>query len=73
MNCLQELSFLKDEELTFPQQGISGNKNKITGYTPQEIEVMFKYLDKNKTYIPNENIVLHSTLFIRDSSQNLSK
>jgi LacI family transcriptional regulator len=36
-------------------------------------EVMFKYLDKNKTYIPNENIVLHSTLFIRDSSQNLSK
>jgi hypothetical protein len=28
-------------------------------------EVMFKYLDKNKTYIPNENIVLHSTLFIQ--------
>lgn len=34
-------------------------------------EVMFKYLDKNKTYIPNENIVLQSTLHIRDSSQNL--
>jgi LacI family transcriptional regulator len=36
-------------------------------------EVMFKYLDKNKTYIPNENIVLHSTLFIRESSQKISK
>ena len=34
-------------------------------------EVMFKYLDKNKTYIPNENIVLQSTLHIRESSQNI--
>ena len=34
-------------------------------------EVMFKYLDKNKTYIPNENIVLQSTLHIRQSSQNI--
>lgn len=32
-------------------------------------EVMFKNLDKNKTYIPNENIVLQSTLHIRASSQ----
>lgn len=32
-------------------------------------EVMFKYLDKNKTYIPNENIILQSTLHIRASSQ----
>ena len=32
-------------------------------------EVMFKYLDKNKTYIPNENIILQSTLHIRESSQ----
>lgn len=31
-------------------------------------EVLFKYLDKNKTYIPNENIVLQSTLNIRQSS-----
>jgi LacI family transcriptional regulator len=34
-------------------------------------EVMFKYLDKNKTYIPNENIVLQSTLNIRESSQHI--
>jgi LacI family transcriptional regulator len=34
-------------------------------------EVMFKYLDKNKTYIPNENIVLQSTLHIRESSQQI--
>lgn len=34
-------------------------------------EVMFKYLDKNKTYIPNENIVLQSTLHIRESSQHI--
>ena len=34
-------------------------------------EVMFRYLDKNKTYIPNENIVLQSTLHIRESSQNI--
>ena len=35
-------------------------------------EVMFKYLDKNKTYIPNENIILQSTLHIRASSQLIS-
>jgi LacI family transcriptional regulator len=34
-------------------------------------EVMFKYLDKNKTYIPNENIILQSTLHIRESSQQI--
>ncbi len=34
-------------------------------------EVMFKYLDKNKTYIPNENIILQSTLHIRESSQHI--
>lgn len=34
-------------------------------------EVMFKYLDKNKTYIPNENIILKSTLHIRESSQQI--
>jgi len=33
--------------------------------------VMFKYLDKNKTYIPNENIILQSTLHIRESSQHI--
>lgn len=32
-------------------------------------EVLFKYLDKNKTYIPNENIILQSTLNIRNSSK----
>jgi LacI family transcriptional regulator len=34
-------------------------------------EVMFKNLDKNKTYIANENIVLQSTLHIRESSQHI--
>ena len=36
-------------------------------------EVMFKYLDKNKAYIqiPNENIVLQSSLHIRNSSKNI--
>lgn len=34
-------------------------------------EVMFKNLDKNKTYIANEIIVLHSTLHFRESSQHI--
>lgn len=32
-------------------------------------EVLFKYLDKNKTYIPNENIMLKSTLYPRASTK----
>lgn len=35
-------------------------------------EIMFKYLDKNKTYIPNENIVIPSTLHFRNSSKKIS-
>jgi LacI family transcriptional regulator len=34
----------------------------------QAASVLFKYLDKNKTYIPNENIVLKSSLFAREST-----
>lgn len=36
----------------------------------QAATVLFRYLDKNKTYIPNENIVLRSELFARDSTSD---
>lgn len=35
----------------------------------QAASVLFKYLDKNKTYIPNENIVLKSSLYARESTE----
>ena len=53
MQCLQELSFLDNENLTFPNTGITGNRNRIAGYTEKEIEIMSKYFNPRK-----KNVVL---------------